>query len=76
MEGLSGEPLNELKQLLKNHPGSCPVYLHFGVGQQTVVVQKLPATFQVRPTKELQARLMKQFGKDCLEVRYQEPQTA
>jgi DNA polymerase-3 subunit alpha len=76
VEGLSGEPLNELKQLLKNHPGSCPVYLHFGVGQQTVVVQKLPATFQVRPIKELQARLMKQFGKDCLEVRYQEPQTA
>jgi DNA polymerase-3 subunit alpha len=76
VEGLSGEPLNELKQLLKNHPGSCPVYLHFGVGQQTVVVQKLPATFQVRPSKELQARLMKEFGKDCLEVRYQEPRTA
>jgi DNA polymerase-3 subunit alpha len=76
VEGLSGEPLKELKQLLKTHPGSCPVYLHFGVGQQTVVVQKLPTSFRIRPNKELQGRLIKQFGKDCLEVRYQEPHVA
>jgi len=76
VEGLSGEPLKELKQLLKTHPGSCPVYLHFGVGQQTVVVQKLPTSFRIRPNKELQVRLTKQFGKDCLEVRYEEPHAA
>jgi DNA polymerase-3 subunit alpha len=76
VEGLSGEPLKELKQLLKTHPGSCPVYLHFGVGQQTVVVQKLPTSFWIRPNKELQVRLTKQFGKDCLEVRYEEPHAA
>ncbi len=76
VEGLSGEPLKELKQLLKTHPGSCPVYLHFGVGQQTVVVQKLPTSFRISPNKELQGRLTKQFGKDCLEVRYQEPHAA
>jgi DNA polymerase-3 subunit alpha len=76
VEGLSGEPLKELKQLLKTHPGSCPVYLHFGVGQQTVVVQKLPTSFRIRPNKELQVWLAKQFGKDCLEVRYEEPHAA
>jgi len=76
VEGLSGEPLKELKQLLKIYPGSCPVYLHFGVGQQTVVVQKLPTSFRIRPNKELQVRLTKQFGKDCLEVRYEEPHAA
>ena len=76
VEGLSGEPLKELKQLLKTHPGSCPVYLHFGVGQQTVVVQKLPTSFRISPNKELQVRLIKQFGKDCLEVRYEEPHAA
>jgi DNA polymerase-3 subunit alpha len=76
VEGLSGEPLKELKQLLKTHPGSCPVYLHLGVGQQTVVVQELPTSFRIRPNKELQGRLTKQFGKDCLEVRYQEPHVA
>jgi DNA polymerase-3 subunit alpha len=76
VEGLSGEPLKELRQLLKTHPGSCPVYLHFGVGQQTVVVQKLPTSFRIRPNKELQERLAEQFGKDCLEVRYEEPLVA
>jgi DNA polymerase-3 subunit alpha len=76
VEGLSGEPLKELKQLFKTHPGSCPVYLHFGVGQQTVVVQKLPTSFRIRPNKELQVKLTKQFGKDCLEVRYEEPHAA
>ena len=76
VEGLTGEPLKELRQLLKTHPGSCPVYLHFGVGQQTVVVQKLPTSFRIRPNKELQGRLTKQFGKDCLEVRYGEPHAA
>ena len=76
VEGLTGKPLKELKQLLKTHPGSCPVYLHFGVGQQTVVVQKLPTSFRIRPNKELQGRLTMQFGKDCLEVRYQEPHVA
>jgi len=41
-----------------------------------VVVQKLPTNFRIRPNKELQVRLTKQFGKDCLEVRYQEPHAA
>jgi DNA polymerase-3 subunit alpha len=76
VEGLSGDPLKELRQLLKTHPGSCPVYIHFGVGQQTVVVQKLPTSFRIRPNKELQERLAEQFGKDCLEVRYDEPHVA
>jgi DNA polymerase-3 subunit alpha len=76
VEGLSGKPLKELKRLLKTHPGSCPVYLHFGVGQQTVVVQKLPTSFRIRPNKELQRRLTKEFGQDCLEVRYEEPHVA
>jgi len=41
-----------------------------------VVIQKLPTSFRISPNKELQVRLTKQFGKDCLEVRYEEPHAA
>jgi hypothetical protein len=40
------------------------------------VVQKLPTSFRIRPNKELQRRLTKEFGQDCLEVRYEEPHVA
>jgi len=71
VEGLSKEALRELQQLLKTQPGSCPVYLHVGIGRQTEVVHKLPPAWAVRPTWELRRRLVEKFGESSLEIGYE-----
>ena len=76
VEGLSGQELNDLHRLVSEHTGSCQVYLHFHIGQQAEVVQKLPTTFAVKPTRELVLQLSEQFGKASVEIRYGEPQRA
>ncbi len=70
VEGLSAQPLRKLQQFFRSQPGYCPVYLHFNIGQETKVVQKLPSTYAVRPTKEFRRQLAQAFGEGCLEVRY------
>jgi DNA polymerase-3 subunit alpha len=76
VEGLSKEALRELEQLFKSQPGSCPVYLHVGIGRQTVVVHKLPPAWAVRPTRRLITEITGRFGESCLEVHYSEGEAA
>ena len=72
VEGFSRESLNDLQQLLKSQPGSCPVYLHFNIGQHTEVIQRLPPPFDVYPAKDLVASITKRFGEGSLEIIYGE----
>jgi DNA polymerase-3 subunit alpha len=70
VEGSSAQSLRALQRLFSSQPGYCPVYLHLRVGQQAEVVQKLPSTYAVRPTKEFRRKLSAAFGEGCLDVRY------
>ena len=70
VEGLTAQALRELRRLIGSEPGSCPVYLHFYVGQRAEVVQRLPLTSDVRPTLEFRNKLTEAFGEKCLEVHY------
>ena len=70
VEGLSAQPLRELQQLLSGQSGSCPICLHFHIGQRAEVVQELPSAWGVRPTMEFRTALAKRFGNDCLEIHY------
>jgi DNA polymerase-3 subunit alpha len=72
VEGFSRESLNYLQELLKSRPGSCPVYLHFNIGQHTEVIQRLPPSFKVFPARDLIAAITKRFGEGSLEIRYTE----
>jgi len=70
VEGFSVRQLRKLQGVISSRAGSCPVYLHFQIGQQAEVVQKLPPAFAVRPTREFRGKLSEAFGEGCLEVRY------
>jgi len=70
VEGFSVRQLRELQRVISSRAGSCPVYLHLQIGQQAEVVQKLPLTLAVRPTREFRGKLSEAFGEECLEVRY------
>jgi DNA polymerase-3 subunit alpha len=72
VEGLSGQELNDLHHQIAEYTGPCEVYLHFHIGQQAEVVQKLPTTFAVKPTRDLVLQLTGRFGKGSVEVRYGE----
>jgi DNA polymerase-3 subunit alpha len=76
VETLSAQTLRELQSLIGSYLGSCPIYLHLNIGQQAEVVQKLPSTFTVRPTREFQTALRQRFGENCLEIRYGESDEA
>ena len=75
VEGLSRESLSYLHRLLKSQPGSCPIYLHFKIGQHTVVIQRLPPSFNVLPARDLLAEITGRFGEESLEIRYSEEET-
>jgi DNA polymerase-3 subunit alpha len=72
VEGLSAPELRELLQPIDSQPGSCLVYLHFHIGRHTEVVQKLPSSRAVQPTRKLRAEMTQRFGEHCVEVRYRE----
>jgi len=72
VEGFSRESLSDLQQLLKSQPGSCPVYLHFHIGQHTEVIQRLPAPFKVYPARDLVSAITKRYGGSSLEIIYGE----
>jgi DNA polymerase-3 subunit alpha len=72
VEGLSKESLSDLQHLLKSQPGSCPVYLHFNIGQHTEVIQRLAVPFNVYPARDLTAAITRLFGEGCLEMVYGE----
>ena len=75
VEGLLGESLSDLRQLLASQPGSCPVYLHFNVGEHTEVIQRLPPSYTVYPTEDLVRAIIERFGEGSLEIRYSEEGT-
>ncbi|MEJ2430962.1 MAG: DNA polymerase III subunit alpha, partial [Deltaproteobacteria bacterium] len=75
VEGFSRESLSFLQQLLKSQPGSCPIYLHFNIGQHTEVIQRLPPSFNVYPARDLIAEITARFGEESLEIRYSEEET-
>jgi DNA polymerase-3 subunit alpha len=75
VEGFSKESLSDLRQLLTSQPGSCPVYLHFNIGQHTEVIQRLPVSCNVYPARDLITAISKRFGEGCLEIRYSETDT-
>jgi len=72
VEGFSRESLSDLRQLLKSQAGSCPVYLHFNIGQHTEVIQRLPPPFNVYPARDLTTAITRRFGEGCLEIVYGE----
>ncbi len=75
VEGLSAKQLRELQQILNSQRGSCPVSLHFTIGKEVEVVQELPPSCAVQPTRTFKSRLVKTFGEGCFEVRYSEEET-
>ena len=75
VEGLSRKSLGYLQQLLKSQPGSCPVYLHFNIGQHTEIIQRLPPPFHIYPARDMIAAITGQFGEGSLEIRYSEEET-
>ena len=75
VEGFTRESLNHMRQLLKAQPGSCPVYLHFNIGQHTEVIQRLPAQLNVYPARDLIKAITERFGEGSLEIRYSEADT-
>ena len=72
VEGFSRESLSFLQKLLQSQPGSCPIYLHFNIGQHTEVIQRLPPACNVFPTRDLIAAITARFGEDSLEIIYGE----
>jgi hypothetical protein len=72
VEGFSRESLSDLRQLFKSQPGSCPVYLHFNIGQHTEVIQRLPPPFNVYPARDLIREITRRFGEGSLEIIYGE----
>ncbi len=72
VEGFSRELLSDLRQLFKSQPGSCPVYLHFNIGQHTEVIQRLPPPFNVYPARDLIREITRRFGESSLEIIYGE----
>ena len=72
VEGFARESLSFLQQLLRSQPGSCPIYLHFNIGQHTEVIQRLPPACNVFPTRDLIAAITARFGEDSLEIIYGE----
>jgi len=75
VEGFSRESFSDLRQLFKSQPGSCPVYLHFNIGQHTEVIQRLPAPFNIYPARDLLTAIKKRFGEGSLEIRYSEEES-
>jgi DNA polymerase-3 subunit alpha len=75
VEGFSAQSLRELYQLFKSQLGQCPVYLHFNIGQHTEVIQRLPSTCNVHPSRDLIGTMTQWFGEGCCEVRYSEAET-
>jgi DNA polymerase-3 subunit alpha len=51
-EGLSADKLERLKEILKRHPGSSPVFLHLIYPDDREVVMSLPDEFKVSPLDE------------------------
>ena len=71
-QGLSRERLERLEKVIRAHPGRCGLFVHFHLGQQTEVVQKLPETSAIRPDGAFQEDLRKELGELRLEIRYRE----
>jgi len=62
---LSREKVDRLKQLLREHPGECPVYVHLDSPEKTTVFQ-LADDFLVDSSNGLYAELRILFGADCI----------
>jgi DNA polymerase-3 subunit alpha len=71
-QGLSRERLEKLEKVIHAHPGRCGLFLHLHLGQQTEVVQQLPATSAVRPDPAFQKDLRQELNELRLEIRYGE----
>jgi DNA polymerase-3 subunit alpha len=71
-QALSRQRLERLEQVIRAHPGRCGLFLHLHLGQQTEVVQQLPATSAVRPDPAFQKDLRNELGELRLEIRYGE----
>jgi DNA polymerase-3 subunit alpha len=62
---LSRPKVDRLKQLLREHPGECPVYVHLDSPEKTTVFQ-LADDFLVDSSNGLYAELRILFGADCI----------
>ncbi len=54
--------LERLKDMLRSHPGNCPVYLHIVISGRSETVMSLPENLMVSPTAELISGVEKMFG--------------
>jgi DNA polymerase-3 subunit alpha len=62
---LSAEKVDRLKEILREHPGESPVYVHLDSPEKTTVLQ-LADEFLVGSSNGLYAELRILFGADCI----------
>lgn len=61
---LSSNKLTNLKKLLGDFVGHCPVYLHLVIPDQSETIMQLPSDTHVAPTMELADSINNLFGED------------
>ena len=69
--GLSQDQLQHLANLLKSHPGTCPVQFVVVSPSQTQVTIHLPEAFKIRPSSRLRRELRELFGSPIMDVQFQ-----
>lgn len=65
---LKRETLEELRSILKEHPGTCRAYIHLIVPQKTETVIALPESFRLNPARELIQATNLLLGYDAVET--------
>jgi DNA polymerase-3 subunit alpha len=69
--GLSPARLRELAELLKGHPGACPVQIVMACPNQSQVYINLSESFRIKPSSRLRRELQELFGAPIMEVQFQ-----
>jgi len=68
-ERCSGQKLNQLKKLLAEHRGRCPVKLIVRASAHSETIISLPAELQVEPSESLCNRVEELFGSPVMSFR-------
>lgn len=67
-DGLKRAHLLSIKDIIKAHPGDCPVYLHLLFEKEVVV--SLPSQFYIRPSEGFVETINDFLGYSAVEIRY------
>ena len=63
---ISKQQLEKLKNILKNHPGKCPAYLHLVISGQSETVISLSEKFHLNPSEGLSKEVEYLFGSQVM----------